>query len=187
MNHLKIINIVLVLTILFLSGCNKTSNKISKYIRNNCNFEDTITFFNAFDNTYYKASGDLIDLKKALDIDYDTLYLISVGFESDISDIIGFKYNGGDFTLESEDKNLLLLVKNNEVVYQDKIKSLLDKVNFVYPFGEGSSACLLKHSSSIYKVKREKDGLIYRYYLYNVNSSDIENVKTTEFDLQKTN
>lgn len=123
----------------------------------------------------YTAPSDFIDLKKALKIDYDTLYLISGGFESDISDIIGFKYNGGDFTLEAEDNNLLLLVKNDKIVYQDKISRLRGKVCFFYPFWRKSpSICLLKHSSSIYKVERERNGLLYSYYLYNVPNSDVE-------------
>lgn len=177
MKHLKRINIIaLVVIILFLSACNKTSDKISRYIKNNCNFENTAVFINDYDSTSYTSKADFIDLKKALRIDYDTLYLISAGFKSDISEIIGFQYNGGDFTVESEDYNLLLLVKQNQIVYEGTIKKLLDKVNFEYSYmsSMSSSFCMLKHSSSVYKVKREKDGLIYRYFLYNVYSSGIE-------------
>ena len=155
--------------VLFLSICNKTSHKIARYITFNCDFKDTAVFFNYYDSTYYTAPAGFIDLKKALNVDYDTLYLISCGFESDISDIIGFQYNGGDFTLESEDKDLLLLVKNRNVVYESKLKSLLNVASFVYPSWEDiETPYLLKHSSSIYKVERERDGLMYRYYLFNV-------------------
>ena len=162
--------IVFIVIVLFLIICNKTSNKIALYIKFNCDFKKTAVFFNYFDSTYYTAPADFIDLKKALGIDYDTLYLISAGFESDISDVIGFQYNGGDFLLESEDKNLLLLVKNKSIVYQSKLKSLIDVAHFVYPSWEYiETPYLLKHSSSIYQIKRERDGLIYRYYLFNVS------------------
>jgi hypothetical protein len=162
--------IVFIVTCLLFYACNKTSDTISRYIKSSCNFNDTCVFFNSYDSTNCKAPCDYIDLKEALETDYDTLYLISTGFESDISDIIGFKYKGGDFTTESEDYNLLLLVKQKQIVYEGKIKKSLDVVNFSYSTISTSSTsfCLLKHSSSIYKVKREKDGLKYRYYLYNI-------------------
>lgn len=179
MKQLKRINIIsLIAVILFLIACNKTSNKISNYIKNNCNFENTAVFFNDFDSSYYTSPADYIDLKKALKVDYDTLYLISAGFKTDISDIIGFQYKGRDFTFESEDYNLLLLVKQNHVVYEETFKKLLDKVNFEYSHVStvSSSFCLLKHSSSIYKVKSEKNGFTYRYYLFNVDSSEIVNI-----------
>ncbi len=167
--------LTLLIVCVFNIACNKTSDKITMYINNNCDFKRNAVFFNYIDSTYYTAPSDFIDLKKALKIDYDTLYLISGGFESDISDIIGFKYNGGDFTLEAEDNNLLLLVKNDKIVYQDKISRLRGKVCFFYPFWRKSpSICLLKHSSSIYKVERERNGLLYSYYLYNVPNSDVE-------------
>ncbi len=170
MNYKSII--FLIVFCVFISACNKTSNKITSYINDNCDFKKNDVFFRVIDSTYRTSPADFIDLKKALKVDYDTLYLISVGFESDISDIIGFKYNGGDFTIEAEDKNLLLLVKNHEVVYQDKIKKMSEKVHFMYALEENPSLfCLLKHCSSIYKVERERDGLQYFYYLYNVNEN----------------
>ncbi len=169
MRHLRII-IVLISVSVLMSACNKTSDKIAKYIRYNCKFNKTAVFFNYIDSTYYTAPADYIDLKKVLKVDYDTLYLISVGFESDISKIIGFPYHGGDFTIESEDKNLLLLVKQNKVVYKGTLEHF-DKIMFMYPTiwrndFFTSSSCLLKHSSSIYKVERERDGFLYHYYLY---------------------
>lgn len=169
--NFKII-IVLVAASVLLGACNRTSDKIARYIRYNCDFKETDVFYNTSGITSYIAPVDYIDLKKALKVDYDTLYLISVGFESDISEIIGFPYHGGDFTVESEDRDLLLLVKQNEVVYKGTIKFFKEKAVLVYFWNTESphsSACLLKHSSSIYRVAREKDGWSYNYYLYNID------------------
>ncbi|MBP1645520.1 MAG: hypothetical protein H6Q16_1095 [Bacteroidetes bacterium] len=165
--------IVLISASVLMSACNRTSDKITRYINRNCDFKKTDVFFHSFDSTSYTAPADYIDLKKALKVDYDTLYLISAAFEEDISEIIGFPYHGGDFTVEAEDRNLLLLVKQNKVVYKGTIKFHDEKATFVYPMGNEkdyfpNSACILKHSSSIYKVHREKDGWSYRYYLYNI-------------------
>lgn len=168
--NIKIIFVLISASVL-MGACNGTSDKIARYINRNCDFKKTDVFFNIIDSTLYTAPADYIDLKKTLKVDYDTLYLISIGFESDISEIIGFPYHGGDFTVEAEDKDLLLLVKQNKVVYKGTIKHLFEKASFAYPMGSkyhfSSSACLLKHSSSIYKVHREKDGWSYSYYLYN--------------------
>ena len=84
------------------------------------------------DTTYWR----LVDLQDVIGVKYDKLYLIGSEFEEDIAKGTGTDWKDGDFI--SWDKDLLLLVKGNEIVYKDVIEkadkrfSLIEKSTLYY-------------------------------------------------------
>lgn len=103
-------------------------NEIEKYVEKNCNFEDT-------DECY-------IDLRKALKIEYDTLFIIE-GMMNEVlfKSISGYtmKKNFFHYWLVDEDVYLFVFKKDNKVVYSNfsslhskRLSICLDSFNRIY-------------------------------------------------------
>lgn len=97
-----------VVIIILLSSCSNFESKLSQYMEKDMP--------SCTDTTYWR----LVDLQDVIGVKYDKLYLIGSEFEEDIAKGTGTDWKGGDFI--SWDKNLLLLVKGNEIVFKDVIE-----------------------------------------------------------------
>ena len=97
---LKIISLSLCL----FYGCSNTDDKLNKYIESHCTF-------NGSDTCY-------IDIKDALKVDYDKMYLFGETTTADeISKIIGISYTNNKYI--SDSKYRMILLKNDKIVYED--------------------------------------------------------------------
>ena len=101
----SILKIIFILFSMFLLyGCSNTDDKLNKYIEAHCSF-------NGLDTCY-------INIKEALKIDYDEMYLFGESTMADeISKVIGIPYNNDKYITDS--KYRMILLKNNEIVYED--------------------------------------------------------------------
>ena len=97
-----------VVIIILLSSCSNFESKLSQYMEKDMP--------SCTDTTYWR----LVDLQDVIGVKYDKLYLIGSEFEEDIAKGTGTDWKDGDFI--SWDKDLLLLVKGNEIVYKDVIE-----------------------------------------------------------------
>lgn len=108
----KIIVIIVICLYCFINCSKNTEDMIYNYINSSCSFEnDDIC---------------VIDLREALDIDFDTFYLFGEGSRQDfISKTINISYNNSNFIPDS--KYRLVLIKADSIVfdndfYQNKIR-----------------------------------------------------------------
>ena len=99
---------IVILTIIFLSSCSNFGKKLSVYMENDMP--------SCADTTYWR----IVDLQDVIGVKYDKLFIIGSDYEKDIAKGTGTDWNEGDFL--SWDKNLLLLVKGNKIVYKDVIE-----------------------------------------------------------------
>ena len=101
-------NYMSVVIIILLSSCSNFESKLSQYMEKDMP--------SCTDTTYWR----LVDLQDVIGVKYDKLYLIGSEFEEDIAKGTGTEWKDGDFI--SWDKDLLLLVKGNEIVFKDVIE-----------------------------------------------------------------
>ncbi len=101
------------LIILMLGSCIHTPKKIEKYIKKHYNLGTTDTCY--------------IDLRKALRLDYDTMYVFeSLTPLTGVQNILGIqdygKCKNPEKTLIGHDSEMcrIVLVKNNKVIYEDE-------------------------------------------------------------------
>lgn len=99
---------VLLIILPLLYSCSKFENKLSQYMEKDMPA--------CTDTTYWR----LVDLQDVVGVKYDKLFLIGSEFEEDIARGTGADWKDGDFL--SWDKDLLLLVKDNKIVYKDAIE-----------------------------------------------------------------
>ena len=106
-----IITILLVISI--LNSCAHTPRKIEKYIKRQCDMEESDTCY--------------IDLRKALKTDYDTMYVFNSLIPlTGVQNILGIndygKCKNPEITLMGKDSEMcrIILVKKNKVVYEDE-------------------------------------------------------------------
>lgn len=126
------INIIVLTVVIFFTtvSCivNNIGENIEKYVERNCNFEE-------IDECY-------IDLKKALKVEYDTLFIIE-GMMNEVlfKSISGYtmKKNFFHYWLVDEDVYLFVFKKNNKVVYSNfsslyskRLSINLDSFNRIY-------------------------------------------------------
>ena len=144
---------LIILSIYLIYGCSNTDDKLKKYIESHCSFEQSEICY--------------IDLKDALNIDYDKMFLFGEGIRSDeISNIIGLTYSKDKFVPDS--KYRIIFVKNNKVVYDDDYYQyqtdfvLLNPIKEVYPL----TTCYLCTDSIFYVTKRENEGGRYPYIYF---------------------
>jgi len=105
--------IISFLVIFILNGCIHMPQKIEKHIKKNCDFSMIDTCF--------------FDLRKALKIDYDTMYVFNSLIPlTGVQNILGIdnygKSNNPEQTLIGYDSEMcrVVLVKNHKVVYEDE-------------------------------------------------------------------
>ena len=101
MKVLKVINFFMLLGL--FCACNQTDKKIFKYVQSICsNDVDTCR----------------IDLRQALNVDYDKMYLFGESTTDDeISSIIGQEYHKNKTITDS--KYRIILLKNQKIVYEN--------------------------------------------------------------------
>ena len=104
-NHIVII---VMIVMILLSSCSNFGRKLSLYMEKDMP--------SCADTTYWR----IVDLQDVLGIKYDKLFLIGSDFEKEIAEGTGTDWKDGDFL--SWDKDLLLLVKDNKIVYKDVIE-----------------------------------------------------------------
>lgn len=140
--------------VVLLSGCSDTNDKLKSYIESHCNFNDV-------DSCY-------IDIKDALKINYDEIYIFGeTTMEDEISEIIGIPYKNDKFIPDS--KYRMILLKDKKIVYEDdyyQIKTefiLNSRYNtLIYYYNRGSRSVYL-----VKKVVTDK-GSDYMYILKDV-------------------
>lgn len=88
-------------------SCSDTSYKISDYIRESCY------------NGYQTCK---IDLREALKVDYDRLYLFNeYTTENEIKSVLSIEYKSHKTIADSEFR--IILLKNNQIVYEDNFNT----------------------------------------------------------------
>lgn len=104
--------IIILLIAIICVGCTHTPQKIEKYISRHCDI-------NANDSC-------IIDLRKALDVDYDTMYFFdSFTIETVVHNIVGiedYRNYKDDMRRVGYDSEMcrIVLVKDRKVVYEDE-------------------------------------------------------------------
>jgi len=151
-----------------LIGYNSTPEKIERYIKKHCNFDNTDTCY--------------IDLRKALKVDFDTLYIFNEATPlTGVQNILGIndygKSKNPEQTLIVYGFNMrkIILLKNNKVVYEDEYHTRGYNTT-LYHYGftvvtrtgvfDGSPIEVegYMYANHIFKVEREKDPETFTYY-----------------------
>ena len=101
-------NYVVLSIILLLYSCSQFEKKLSQYMEKDMP--------SCTDTTFWR----IVDLQDVIGVKYDKLFLIGSEFEDDIAKVTETDWKDGDFI--SWDKDLLLLVKGNKVVFKDEIE-----------------------------------------------------------------
>ena len=100
----KSISKIILLSVCLFYGCSDTDDKLYKYIESHCDFEEADTCY--------------IDIKDALKIDYDKMYLfVELTHADEISKILEIPYNNNRFIPDS--KYRIIFLKNDKIVYED--------------------------------------------------------------------
>ena len=153
--------------ILSLYSCSEFETKLSRYMERDLP--------SCTDTTYWRV----VDLQDVLGVKYDRLYIIGSNFEDDIAKGTRTNWKDGDFL--SWDKDLLLLAKENKVVFKDEIEKAdgsfysFDKYSdskdtIIYPLSERpTSGCKLFDTSTIYYIRVDIIRGKSYYTLYNKN------------------
>lgn len=152
MKALKFISLLMLSGLFF--ACNHTDRKIIKYVESVCPKGcDTCS----------------IDLRQALKINYDTMYLFCEFTQSDeISSIMGIPYRSNKTIVDSEYR--IILLKNNKIVYEDDIPSrfmAFERITERLPLHK--NYFYLVHSSHYYLVR--KIGSDYYYLLSEISNN----------------
>lgn len=99
----------------FLSSCNTTNDQLCAYIKSV--------------NSQQESQVSEINLKKALDVDYDSAFLFgNYTSDKDIEGVLKIPLKRGLFI--PDNKHMLILLKNNIIVYEDCF--FYDKVEFFF-------------------------------------------------------
>ncbi len=119
--------ILLGMCLCFFISCNNTPNKLYKYIKSNCQFQDCGKIFyesNFVEDTCFCY----IDLRQALNIDFDTMYIFReytpLTVIQDILDMKDYKQSSRQNTelLVKEGYLKIILLKNHKIVHEDDFK-----------------------------------------------------------------
>jgi hypothetical protein len=145
----------IILKIIILSGllfysCINTDDKLNKYIEIHCSF--------------YGSDTCYINIKEALKIDYNRMYLFGeTTTANEISKILGIPYKNNKYIPDS--KYRIILLKNNKIIYEDdyyqKNVSFFSLENRV----EVNFYCALYTTSNFWVEKREHNGKYPYFYL----------------------
>lgn len=151
--------------VLSLYSCSDFETKLSRYMEKDLP--------SCTDTTYWRV----VDLQDVLGVKYDRLYIIGSNFENDIAKGTRTNWKDGDFL--SWDKDLLLLAKEDKVVFKDEIEKAdgsfysFDKYSdskdtIIYPLSERpTTGCKLFDTSTIYYVRVDIIRGKSYYTLYN--------------------
>lgn len=147
---------------LSFSGCCRFPSQLNKYMKSSRqNHQDT---------TYWQT----IDMSEVLNVEYDTLYLVSECYESEIKAFTHSDYDNGSSV--NSHRLLLVCVKNGHVVYSDAF-DLFGKNRVAFETGGVFECYRIKHSSPVYKVKVDIIDGNGHYYLYNKKLLDKGEIK----------
>lgn len=147
---------------LSFSGCCRFPSQLNKYMKSSRqNHQDT---------TYWQT----IDMSEVLNVEYDTLYLVSECYESEIKAFTHSDYDKGSSS--NSHRLLLVCVKNGHVVYSDAF-DLFGKNRVAFETGGVFECYRIKHSSPVYKVKVDIIDGNGHYYLYNKELLDKGEIK----------
>lgn len=111
----------------FFISCNNTPNKLYKYIKLNCQFQDCGKIF--YESNFVEDTClCYIDLRQALNIDFDTMYIFReytpLTVIQDILDMKDYKQSSHQNTelLVQEGSYKIILLKNHKIVHEDDFK-----------------------------------------------------------------
>jgi hypothetical protein len=151
----KLLLKIIPLGFLLFYGCSNTDDKLRNYIETHCDFT--------------KSDICYIDMKDALKIDYDKMYLFGETTMADeISTVLGIPYSNDKYI--SDSKYRIIFIKNGKIVYENDyyqkytrffgVNNKVIEVNFY---------CVL-YTNSIFVVEKRKYEGQYPYIYYLLRS-----------------
>lgn len=144
------------------SSCCRFPSQLHKYMKSSSH--------PSRDTTYWQT----IDMGEVLNVEYDTLYLISECSESQIKAFTHSDYDNG--SSRNSHRLLLVCVKNGHVVYSDAF-DLFGKNRVAFDTGGIFECYRIKHSTPVYTVKVDIIDGNAHYYLYNKELLDNGKIK----------